>query len=132
VGRDHGRLPRRAGTTQHNSYGTGSSGAPNTTVLGAPMDVRRCGGNFNFASTATPGTISMFFSTSGSIARVDVDVPGNLQSTIPVLAASGDTPYFGANPQLDMTASIPGAQAGLLAALAPASRSASRPRSAAC
>jgi PKD repeat protein len=102
------------GTTQRNSYGTGSSGTPNTTVLGAPMDVRRCGGNFNFASTATPGTISMFFSTSGSIARVDVDVPGNLQSTIPVLAASGDTPYFGANPQLDMTASIPGAQAGLL------------------
>jgi hypothetical protein len=44
-----------------------------------------------------------------------IDVPGNLQSTIPVLAASGDTPYFGANPQLDMTASIPGAQAGLLA-----------------
>jgi hypothetical protein len=103
-----------AGTTMHNSYDAGSTASQTTTVLGNPMPVRRLTANMNFVTNATVGTIAMSFATSGQIARVDVDVPGNLQSTIPLLAASGDTPYFGGNPALDMTASIPTAEAGIL------------------
>jgi hypothetical protein len=58
----------------------------------------------------------MSFATSGQIAASTSTSPATCRATIPLLAASGDTPYFGGNPQLDMTASIPGAQAGLLAA----------------
>jgi hypothetical protein len=88
-----------AGTTMHNSYDAGSTASQTTTVLGNPMPVRRLTANMNFVTNATVGTIAMSFATSGQIARVDVDVPGNLQSTIPLLAASGDTPYFGGNPR---------------------------------
>jgi PKD repeat protein len=105
-----------AGTTMHNSYDAGTAALQTTTVTGSPMKVSRLTANMNFVTNATVGTIAMSFATSGQIARVDVHVPGNLQSTIPLLAASGDTPYFGGNPTLDMTASIPSAQAGLLAA----------------
>jgi hypothetical protein len=86
-----------AGTTMHNSYDAGSTASQTTTVLGNPMPVRRLTANMNFVTNATVGTIAMSFATS-QIARVDVHVPGNLQSTIPLLAASGDTPYFGGNP----------------------------------
>jgi hypothetical protein len=62
----------------------------------------------------------MGFATSGQIARVDVRRARQPADDDPdMLAASGDTPYFGANPQLDMTASIPGAQAGTPRRLAP-------------
>jgi hypothetical protein len=99
------------GTTMSNSYA--ASGTQQTTILGSPVSLNRLthtGSIFN-----GPGTGSVSFATAGQIARVLIDIPGNLQTTIPTLAASGDTPYFGANPQLDMTAAIPGAQAGLLA-----------------
>jgi hypothetical protein len=119
----HHRLPATTptGTTQRNSYGTGSSGTPNTTVLGAPTD-REPSLRRQLQATprsATPGTGTLFYTTTRHHRpRRCSASPATCRATIPVLAASGDTPYFGANPQLDMTASIPGAQAGLLGIVA--------------
>jgi PKD repeat protein len=98
-------------TTMENSYSASATNHP-TTILGAPTVLTRL--LFQNPLVGANGTGSVSTATSGQIGRVELGIPGNLQTTIPTLDASGDTPYFGANPQLDMTAAIPGAQAGLL------------------
>jgi PKD repeat protein len=98
-------------TTMENSYSASATNHP-TTILGAPTVLTRL--LFQNPLVGANGTGSVSTATSGQIGRVELGIPGNLQSTIPLLEATGDTPYFGGSPQLDMTASIPGANVGVL------------------
>jgi hypothetical protein len=115
------------GTTMHNSYA--QLGHDTTTILGSPDGRESPHAHRQSRRHRAPARSPS--STAGPIGRVDRH-PRQPADTIPDLAASGDTPYFGANPQLDMTAAIPGAQAGILAGSLQSSRSASRRPSAAC
>jgi hypothetical protein len=93
------------GTTMHNSYGNSMT----TTVLGQPMEVKRLTHTGNLVGHSGTGSVSQ---STSPIGRVFMQVAGN--TIVPSLSASGDTPYFGGSPSLDLSGNIANADVGIL------------------
>jgi hypothetical protein len=89
----------------HNSYGNSMT----TTVLGQPMEVKRLTHTGNLVGHSGTGSVSQ---STSPIGRVFMQVAGN--TIVPSLSASGDTPYFGGSPSLDLSGNIANADVGIL------------------
>jgi hypothetical protein len=95
------------------------SNPPNaTTILGYPVSLRRMEvittSSFPPGGSGVGGYFYASSTTTLPIGRVEIGVPGNTSSALPALNASGDSPYLGGQPQLDMAAGIPSATVGIL------------------